>query len=121
MSSSISRISSYQPTAIPQPINYKNVPELSSYKHQTDGYQPQPIHPTYQQGYIVPPGRSPSALSNNEAGNNNSSSSPSQIVYRGHKMVALSLLEEKDREMKSLEQANKNLSTKVSPKVQSPS
>jgi len=59
------------------------------------------------QGYIAPP---------TLGGNNNYSNSaliPTQITYRGQKMVPLSLLEEKERELKNVEQTNKSLTTKV--------
>lgn len=38
---------------------------------------------------------------------------PSQIVFRGHKMVAVEMLENKDKEIKDLENSKKQLSIKV--------
>jgi hypothetical protein len=38
---------------------------------------------------------------------------PSQIVFRGHKMVAVEMLETKDKEIKELENSKKQLSIKV--------
>ena len=38
---------------------------------------------------------------------------PAQIIYRGHKMVPLQLLDEKEKEMKLLESANRSLTLKV--------
>jgi len=69
---------------------------------------------SYQnQGYIAAPAKPTPSNVNTEPSNNNPSVPPSQIIYRGHKMVPLALLEEREREIKSLEQANKTLVTKV--------
>jgi len=61
-------------------------------------------------GYVVPP-----SIIGEESSNNNPTSGgpPAQIIYRGHKMIPLGFLEEKDRDIKSLEFANKNFSVKV--------
>jgi len=110
-----------QGTGIPMPPSTtKDRPVTPSYKGQAQS-QPQSEYQSYQsqgqgqgQGYIVQPHqarRSSSVIS--ESGNNNPSAAPTQIVYRGHKMVSLGQLEDKEREIKGLEQANKNLTTKI--------
>jgi hypothetical protein len=38
---------------------------------------------------------------------------PAQIIYRGHKMVPLQLLDEKEKEMKNLETTNRSLTLKI--------
>jgi len=65
-------------------------------------------------GYVVPP--SISGTNNEEGANNNpipTGGPPAQIIYRGHKMIPLGLLDEKDREIKLLEVTNKTFSTKI--------
>ena len=115
---SVSRTSyQNQPTGIPVPISNSKGPasETSGYKAQQAQNESYPSSQAYSngQGYIAAPPRSASTVSNNEHYNNNAVNAPSQIIYRGHKMVAHALLDEKDKEMKSLETANKNMGTKV--------
>lgn len=74
--------------------------------------QIQPAHvPPQPTGYVVPP----SVIGKEESGNNNVpfGGPPAQIIYRGHKMIPLGFLEEKDREIKNLESINKSLTVKV--------
>jgi len=70
-----------------------------------------PILPASQQshGYVVPPSNFLDEASNNQA----TSGPPAQIIYRGHKMIPLAQLDEKDREIKNLEFYNKSLTVKV--------
>lgn len=74
------------------------------------------------QGYIAPPTartisrasiRSSTSRSLKTSPSDRSDEPPAQIIYRGHKMVPLQLLDEKEKEMKLLESTNRSLTLKV--------
>lgn len=114
------RQSCHVPETDEPPIDVIRPVNRNSTGHHTSQFYRPPTAPTGHhggytnayntQGYIAPPSKLSTAM---EASNNNSAVPPSQIIYRGHKMIPLAILEEREREIKSLEQANKTLLTKV--------
>lgn len=74
-----------------------------------------PIRTSYRkgQGYIASPEMRTQSIENNNGHQSQSQLYPTQITYRGQKMVPLSLLEDKLGEINGLEVANKALQTKV--------
>ena len=70
------------------------------------------------QGYVAPPPMEAHSaiaapiLDKNE--NNSFGGPPAQIIYRGHKMIPLQFLDDKEKEIKALESSNRSLTLKVS-------
>jgi len=77
--------------------------------HQTQGYVAPPLSDTSLSAH-GPVLLSPIVDKND---NVNAGGPPAQIIYRGHKMIPLQFLDDKEKEIKALETSNRSLTLKI--------